>query len=135
MKPRLRVARITKCEIKRSKMSQKPYVSVKFYLLEPYNFKGHRVHRIWASLSSNPQAAWKVIQFLKAVDATTINEFPDRRLLGRYCKLLIKEESYEERTLLRIAEFKPINPHIMSKEEIEELRKEQEAMPEEDHEE
>jgi hypothetical protein len=119
MKNKWRVARVTKCEVASSSAAHTDYVQVRFYLLEPYKLGGHKVRGVVMALSVAPKGVWRAKQFLDSIEAPELDHLPASVLLGRYCKLLLNEETYEDKVHLRVTGLRPLNPHIQTKAEIE----------------
>ena len=112
MKGRWRIAKVTNNEIYTPTITDGPsrhVVQFGFRFIEPYRFNGKKVGRIFASFSDHPQALWRIKTLLDAVQVQGLDKLPDKRLNGRYCKIHIIQEKYNEMTRLHVRRFAPIN--------------------------
>ena len=75
---------------------------------------------MYGSVSLAPQALWKLREVGVALEAETLEVWPDSRLLGRYCKVLIGVDEYQSKSYMRVIRYMPLNPHITSVAEMQE---------------
>jgi len=102
MPPAVYDATVFNCEMKTGKDSGQPYLNWEFNIQTP----GFEKRKAWYITSLQPNALWNLKSLLEAITGEEVPEgpieFEPNDLFGRPCKLSIKNEDYQGKTVDKV---------------------------------